>query len=220
MSVRPALAVLVAGGALLPLIGGCSLQDRGVAPPTSVAPSSAAAPSTAAAASPSAAATDVPSPGDSGDSTPELVLQGDGLGRLSGGADVAALLFGSTSADGVRQAVEAALGTTAQVDLPTCPQGPRTALQVDGFTVLLNGDSFVGWTDAGAPDRSMTTADGIGTGSRLAELRSAVPDVQVGQDPAGATTFTSADGLSGLLTGPDPTAAIASLSGGETCPGP
>lgn len=152
------------------------------------------------------------------DVPPVLVLQGDGLGLLAADDSTAPLLFGAAPGGDVLQVVQTALGEVATVPL-TCPQGPRTGLDVDGFRVLLDGDRFVGWTDRGAADRSTTTADGIGVGSRLEDLQSAVPDAQVQQDGAGATTFTSPGGLSGDLAGPDPAAALTSLSGGQTCPG-
>lgn len=152
-----------------------------------------------------------PDPAGQGD---DLVLQGDGLSLLHGDTPQP-LPFGTAPVADVRAALTAALGDVAETGAVACPQGPRVELTADGFTVLLDGDRFVGWTDVGAPDRALTTTDGVGTGTRLPDLRSALPDVQV---PAGGTTWSSAGGLSGTLSGSDPAARVAVISAGQTCP--
>ncbi|HEU0102886.1 MAG TPA: hypothetical protein VFR07_11265 [Mycobacteriales bacterium] len=211
MTVRPALAA----AALALALAGCT-SDGGA-----TAPASPAAATSGPAVQPGGtAATGAASPTPDEDSPPVLTLQGDGLGLLAADESVAPLPFGTTGPADVRAAVEDALGPTTEVPLPACPQGPRTALQVEGFSVLFDGESFVGWTDVGAPDRVLTTAEGIGTGSSVVELQSAVPDAQIGQDPTGATTFSSPGGLSGVLSGPEPEAQVRALSAGQTCPGP
>ncbi len=182
-------------------------------PATSVPVSGAPAVATAAPGSPAVVpATATPEPVDEG---ADLVLQGDGLSLVQGDTPQP-LPFATASAGSVRAALSAALGELTETAAVPCPQGPRTRVDVDGFSVLLDGDRFVGWTDAGAPDRSLTTADGIGAGARLADLRSALPDAQV---PAGGTTWSSAGGLSGTLSGVDPAARVATISAGQTCPG-
>ena len=157
-----------------------------------------------------------PGPTPTGEAAPVILLRGDGLGQLLGDASEQVLPFTGTPSAVVQQAVDEALGPTVPVALAPCPQGPRTAVGVAGFTVLLDGDRFVGWSDAGAPDRALTTSDGVGHGSRLDELTSALPDVQVVPAPTGAG-WVSPTGLSGALQGVDPAAAVTVISGGETC---
>lgn len=217
-----ARAQVSAGAAvLLVLLAGCtSGADRAAGgQPSTGAPAVSASPAGGPSATGDQAGGDPSASPSVVADAPVLTLQGDGLGLLAADDSVAPLPFLTSSVADVQQAVEDAIGPVTELPLPACPQGPRTALQVDGFTVLLDGDRFVGWTDVGAPDRSVTTAEGIGVGSRLSELRSAVPDAQVGPDAGAATTFTSAGGLSGGLSGVDPAATVTSLSAGQTCPG-
>jgi len=203
--------------ALAALLAGCAPATGSSARPLpSVTRSDAASGGTA---SPTGAgALPAPSVTPSGaDDAPVLVLQGDGLGLIEGDASVRPLLFATTSGDVVRRAVEDALGPVTVTPMAGCRQGPLTGLVVDGFTVLLSGDAFVGWTDAGAPDRSLTTSDGVGTGSQLPDVQSALPDLQVTTGPAGPA-WRSATGLSGLLSSADdPAAIVTTVFGGQTC---
>lgn len=213
---RPCRALAVAVAAVL--LAGCSgSSSPSLAPSTAASDVSGSATDAPDSGAPAAGTSDpaTASPAPTDDAAPDLVLQGDGLGLLQGDSPQP-LPFGSTGAQVVQQAVEDALGPVVVTPLADCAQGPRTALVVDGFTVLLDGDRFVGWTDAGAPDRSLTTADGVGVGSRLADLQSALPDLQVAQAPPGVT-FASATGLTGLLSAPDEAATVTAISGGQTC---
>lgn len=175
----------------------------------------------AASASPSvaAAAADptAPAPSDGAadpDAGADLVLEGGGLSLLQDDTPHE-LAFGTAPVADLRAALAAALGEVTETDAVACPQGARTELTVDGFTVLLAGTSFVGWTDVGAPDRALTTADGVGAGTRLADLRSALPTLAVAP---GSTTWSSLGGLSGTLSGSDPAATVTTISAGQTCP--
>lgn len=199
-----------------PLLAGCESQASAPSAATSSASSAASPAGTSPpAGSPSAS----PSPTPPAPASPVVVLQGDGLGILAGDAVIRPLPFVGTPAAVVQQAVEAAFGPTDPLALPGCPQGPRTALSVDGFRLLTDGARFTGWTDEGSATRSLTTTDGIGAGSRLGDLQSAQPDVHVVPTADGAR-FTTTAGLSGVLDGTDPVSQILELSGGETCPVP
>lgn len=192
------------------LATGCTGGSTGPAAPPSAPDRSL--PAGAPAVPPSATAvTASPEPVES---APVVLLQGDGLGMLQSDGSVVALPFGTPVVDVVAD-VEDALGPVTPTELP-CRQGPRTGLVVAGFTLLLDTGAFAGWSDTGAPDRALTTVDGLGVGSVLDELQSALPDVQVGADALGPT-WTSTTGLSGRLAALDPTAPVTAVAGGQTC---
>lgn len=201
--------------ALLPALlalAACSGGGTGAGPATAGPLPPAPSGRTPSPASPGPA---VPTPSALDDEAPALVLQGGGLGLVEGDADVQPLPFGVPAA-AVREVVEAALGPTLRAPLPDCLQGPRTALLVQGFTVLLDGEVFVGWRDSGTATDAVTTADGVGVGARLPELLSALPDVQVVPVPEGAA-WSSPSGLWGLLSGTGPDAVLTVIAGGQVC---
>jgi len=216
---RPAATCLLPAVLLLGLLAACTSPSAAGAPspppglPSSVGTDQSAQASTA----PTAAGTPAGTPTDD-QAPPVLVLQGGGLGLLASDSSVQILPFTTASPDVVRQAVEGAVGPMTSA-ARTCAAGPRTALTADGFTLLLDGAHFVGWTELGAADRSLTTADGLAKGSPLQALKSALPDVQVANGPTG-TTWTSATGLSGTLSSADPTATVSAISGGQSCVAP
>lgn len=214
---RPAATCLL----LLGLLAACTAPTAAGAPrPPPALPSSVGTgtdQSAPAGTAPTAAGTPAGTPTDD-QAPPVLVLQGGGLGLLASDSSVQILAFGTAAPDLVRQAVEGAVGPMTSA-ARTCAAGPRTALTADGFTLLLDGAHFVGWTELGAADRSLTTADGLAKGSPLQALKSALPDVQVANGPTG-TTWTSATGLSGTLSSPDPTATVSAISGGQSCVAP
>ena len=136
-----------------------------------------------------------------------VVLQGEGLG-LASGSSTRRLTFAEADAVSVREALGRALGASTEV------QNDCGALFVsyDGLVVVLRGERFVGWT---APETSaLTTADGIGAGATLGELRAARPDVQVRQDLG--TEWTSGE-LAGFLDGTRTTSRVTSLYAGDVC---
>lgn len=214
---RPAATCLL----LLGLLAACTAPTAAGAPrPPPALPSSVGTgtdQSAPASTAPTVAGTPAGTPTDD-QAPPVLVLQGGGLGLLASDSSVQILAFGTAAPDLVRQAVEGAVGPMTSA-ARTCAAGPRTALTADGFTLLLDGAHFVGWTELGAADRSLTTADGLAKGSPLQALKSALPDVQVANGPTG-TTWTSATGLSGTLSSPDPTATVSAISGGQSCVAP
>jgi hypothetical protein len=209
-SLRPALAAAAAALLLVGCSGGGGAGGGG---------GTSAGPVEAGAAPVPVRTTEVPptsTPTPSGDVPPVLVLEGTGLGLLAEDGSVAPLPFASTTPDALRLAVEDTVGPLTAGPLPDCAQGPRTALTAEGLQLLFDADLFAGWTETGAADRLLTTVDGVGLGSTLEELQSALPDVQVAAGAAGGV-WSSATGLSGTLTGTDPAAQVTSLSGGQTC---
>jgi peptidoglycan hydrolase-like protein with peptidoglycan-binding domain len=146
---------------------------------------------------------------------PVIILEGDGLGFLTGRSSIRQVPFGANAAT-ARQAVTTALGPLTVTALPDCGQGPRTSAARAGFSLLLDGRRFVGWTDQGAPGRRLTTADGLGIGSTLAQLRRSLGTVTVTRGTLGPE-WTSGRGLSGLLDGTRPTSRVTVIDSGETC---
>ncbi len=205
---RPRRAVLL--GLVPLLLAACGGDTTTAGPAPAPAPSIAATLSPGVPTLPSASV----SPTVGADEAPVLVLRGDGLGLFEGDVEVQALPFG-TPADAVRQVLEDTLGPTTPAELPDCLGGPRSAVLVEGFTALLDLGVFVGWRDSGA-DAGLTTAEGLGVGSRLDELQSVLPDVQVGPGVAGVV-WTSATGLVGELSDPGPDAAVTAIAGGQSC---
>jgi len=146
---------------------------------------------------------------------PVLVLEPDGLGVLAGTSAIRRFPFGSP-ARAVRTAVTAALGPLRTTDLPECGQGPRVGSDRQRFSLLFDGDRFVGWTDLGAPGRRLSTADGLRVGSTRAQLRSSLGTLTVTDGSLG-TEWNSPGGLFGLLDGERPTSRVTAISAGETC---
>jgi hypothetical protein len=145
-----------------------------------------------------------------------LVLEPDGLGYVAGAASVKHLPFG-TDATSVRNLVEKALGgKLTSNDLPECGQGPRSSAGRAGFSVLLDGKTFVGWTDQGAKGRRLTTLDGLGIGSTYAQVQKALPGATASDGSLGAE-FTDPGGLGGILAGMSPTSKVTLVYAGETC---
>jgi len=212
----------VPGVALLALtaLTACSEQSV-VALDTTSGSSSASAPaaeaSTSASASASASASGSASGSGSGSAAavdrPQLVLEVGGLGVVAG-SSVRHLPFGTSRAS-VSTALTTTLGELKVTRLEECGQGARTQLDRQGFSVLLQGTRFVGWTDAGGPDRHLTTVDGIGVGSTLGQVRAQYPGVQVLTGTLGPE-FTST-GLSGLVTATTAAAKVTTIYAGETC---
>ena len=198
---------------LLLLCAGCGGSSGAAAPAVSppVSPP-AAAPSASAEASPS------PSPSPSvPDAKPVLVLEPDGLGVLVGESSIRHLPFETTTAAQVTTAVETVLGPGEAQDMPECGQGPRRDYRTQGFDLLFDGTRFVGWLDAGAPGRSLSSADGVGVGITLAKLKQLRPKVQVTEDTLGPEFGEEPTGISGFLSGTTPTSRVTKVYAGETC---
>lgn len=127
------------------------------------------------------------------------------------------LPFGALSAR-VTAAVKDVLGAGKSSRNPECGQGPRSTYWVKGFSVLLNGKKFVGWTDQGAPGRRLAAADGTGVGITLARLRALHPKkIKVFRSSLGWEFSHAGKGINGLLTGNRPKSRVTTVFAGETC---
>ena len=221
----PTAAATLAAVTLFALTG-CS---GGSSTGTAASPGSAAAPTTQAASSPAPepsssppqpSPTPSPSPPPSPSPTagfqPQLILEPDGLGFLVGPASIRHLTFADTSADAIRTALAHVLGTLKTQPLPECGQGARTSLSRDGFSVLLSGTKFVGWTDQGSKGITLTTAIGLGIGSTLAQVKQAEGAVTLDNATLGPEFFKE-NGISGFLTGLKDTSKVTAVYAGETC---
>jgi len=136
-----------------------------------------------------------------------VVLQGDGLG-LASGTSTRQHTFADSAAT-VREAVRRSLGTGTQ----TQNDCGAVFVQHDGLVLVLRGERFVGWS--ATPGSPLRTADGLGSGTTLAELRQARSDVQVRQGTLGPG-FTSGR-LAGFLDGTGDTGTVTSLYAGDVC---
>jgi hypothetical protein len=209
-------------------VAASSTGDSGL---TALAPSPTlaadASPARAAGAGPDGAAADEApldgaaadeAPRDGAAAQPVLLLEAGGLGIVLGETRVEHLPFG-TAAGTVRTTVTRLLGplTTGR---RTCPHGPRTVSSSTGFQLLFHGGRFVGWTDAGARDRRLTTGDGIGVGITVGALRRSGTDVIVRRTAGGtgAEWSSGRGGLDGRATSVSAQGRVTLVSSGETCP--
>jgi hypothetical protein len=197
---------------------GASASSSAPSPAATTSPAdvvtSSAAVSTSSPAAPTTTATKTPTAEPA--QRPVLVLESDGLGYLVGDASIKHLPFGS-DATAVVTAVGTALGgSLTKNDLPECGQGPRSGAVRAGFSVLFDGSKFVGWTDQGAKGRSLTTADGLGVGSTLREIKAARPGT-TRTDGSVGTEFIDSDGFGGILDGGGLSSRATLVYAGETC---
>lgn len=141
-----------------------------------------------------------------------VILRPDGLGFTGGGSSSASVPFG-TDGDTVRAAMDRALGGGGELATPDC--GPdASTIQYEGIFLLLQGGEFIGWR-TGSP--GLTTGDGIGVGSTLADLRASFAAVTVTEGTVGVEWSTGEGGLSGTLEGTDDTSRVNSMGGGAQC---
>ncbi len=182
-------------------------------PASSPSPGPAPRPSTAPTSTPSSAPTTAPpvAPSSGPATAVRVVLRPDGLGFTGGGSSTSALPFGTVDAT-VRSAVDRALGEGGELPTPDCGPGSSTVQHENLFLLLQNGD-FVGWR-TGSP--GLTTGDGIGVGSTLADLRAALPGVTVTEGTLGPEWLTKG-GLAGFLDGTDESSLVNSLGAGVQC---
>ena len=229
-----AAVLVVAGGLTVVLPGGG--PDR-VTPAPFASPGPSAAPSAAPSASPLPPPPPPPSPAASPSPRPvtpsagptagpppvtpttgptagppvassaRVVLQGEGLG-LASGSSTRLLGFADTAATTVRAALDQALGDSTE-NANDCG---AVVVQYDGLVVALRGEAFVGWS---VPQTGgLRTADGLGTGTTLAELRAARADVELRQ---GLGTEWSSGALAGFLDGTADTSQVTGLYAGDVC---
>ena len=209
-AVLPLVGVLLLG-----LASGCSDDDEGApaasapatttsASPTTATPS--ATPSPRRSVAPVVRPSRVPRATSPAQQVPSgagvtVVLSAGGLGFVTdeGRRQVP---FGSTVSQ-LTPSLAATLGAGETRSLPECGQGPRKQVEYDGFTILLEGTRFVGWTESGSAERDLMTDDGIALQVTLSEVREAQPDVEVLSASLGPE-FVSETGVSGFLDGTRP----------------
>ena len=173
--------------------------------PTTTSPTTPSPTTTSPTTAPSAPSTGAASPPVAAPAT--VVLQGEGLG-LASGSSTRPLTFADATATAVREALGRSLGDSTE-NSNDCG---AVFVQYDGLVIALRGERFVGWT---VPQTSgLTTADGLGTGTTLAELRDARPGVQVRQGLG--TEWTSGD-LAGFLDGTQDSSRVTGLYSGDVC---
>ncbi len=174
----------------------------------------------AATASPVTTATSVPAPG-----VPAVQLKPDGIGDL---------VFGTGEAE-TRAALTKAFGPpTFDETLPaeSCTTGATRRVSWGDLVVLFGpgtggGLTMVGWT-YGTPDPPaeppLTTAEGVGVGTTVAQLRSAYGErVEVREDEAAGVVRFSVQGsryqlpLAGVLSGSTDAATVRAIYAGSYC---
>jgi hypothetical protein len=141
-----------------------------------------------------------------------IVLNPDGLGfTTKDSGSISRLDFGSAQSI-VRDTVVKSLGKPLDEGTQSeCGQGSRDSSRWDQITLLYADGTFVGWSINRAS--TLTTADGIGLGTTLAELESSLGDVEVTEGSLGRE-FT-AGAYYGIL---DETEDVVDfLSAGEIC---
>ena len=152
-----------------------------------------------------------------GTTKPVLLLEPRGLGVRVGSGRIRHLPFGTSSTQ-VIAAVKSALGAGKTSLDPECGQGPRSTYRVKGFSLLLSGKKFVGWTDQGTPGRRLAARDGTGVGITLARLRLLHPNkITVVRDSLGPEFSHAGRGIDGLLNGTRRTSRVTTVFAGETC---
>ncbi|MFV0523292.1 MAG: hypothetical protein ACK5RL_02210 [Acidimicrobiales bacterium] len=145
-----------------------------------------------------------------------IELAGDGLTALDGSATLS-LPFGSDQAS-VAIVLDRAFGPGQPGESsPECPNGSdRVVTWDDQILAEFADDRFISWTlSPGAP---LTTGDGIGLGSSLADME-ATGSVETFQSSLG-TEFAVGTGdalVRGLLDGPDQTSTVVDLWAGDRC---
>ncbi len=143
-----------------------------------------------------------------------LALEGEGLRAFTAQGSARPLPFGM-SQDMVLTAVSTLLGTEtpALTTNAECGAGPtQFAEYPNGLQLAFQDDAFAGWF---LDEAGLTTADGVGVGTGLADLQSArvvemIPDSTLG------TEFSSG-ALGGFLSSDGPDARVESLYAGLTC---
>lgn len=143
-----------------------------------------------------------------------IVLAPDGL-TIGGGAGAPKrLAFGGAQA-GVLADVTAALGAPKeQGNQEECPAGPLyQASYTSGLQVVFQDGEFVGWF--AREGSRFRTAQGIGPGSTLGELKKAYPATTVEETSLGHE-FAAGE-LYGVVTGPSDTATVQVMFAGTNC---
>jgi hypothetical protein len=143
-----------------------------------------------------------------------IVLAPDGLTVGGGASAPKRLAFGGSQA-GVLADVGAPLGEPKEQGIQEeCPAGPLYhALYASGLQVVFQDDEFVGW--AARAGSTFRTAQGIGPGSTLGELKKAYPAATV-QETSLGHEFAAGE-LYGVVTGPSDSETVEMMFAGTNC---
>lgn len=137
-----------------------------------------------------------------------VVLAPDGLDV--GGAKLA---FGG-GREQVLAAVGAALGTPQEQGTnEECPAGPLAHAQYPGLQLVFQDGSFVGWF--AGEGSALRTAQGVGPGSTLGQLKAAYPAATVAETSLGSEF--AADDLYGIVTTPSDEGKVQVMFAGTNC---
>lgn len=150
---------------------------------------------------------------------PGLLVEADGITPAQpGGGTALKLSFGQFMNEVIGPLAQARGGAPAEITRNTeCGAGPlEFASWDDGLQLVLQEGRFVGWwLDQAAPETYSTVRD-VHVGSTLRELRAAYPDAEIRDESIGPE-FTTAEGLSGTLSGTADEARITNLYAGVSC---
>lgn len=147
-----------------------------------------------------------------------LALSGEGILIVDQQSGKTRTIPFDTDLETAQTAISASLGEpTETAENSECGAGPmRFVVWSNGFTVNGLQDQFVGWTvRQGTASEDLTTVDGVGLGSTLADLEENY-DVGVIESSLG-TEFNVANSLFGLLSANEPTGMVTHLWSGIAC---
>lgn len=192
------------------------------ASPTSSAVDPGPSPSAGPDSAPPAESSATPTPKARGTTT--VILEGDGLGYLSGPSSIRHESFIDTSPAIIEQVMISALGgQPTRTPVPDCGQGVVALtyrLPTEVLSVYVNQTHFLGW--ALNPGKNTSAgrhlADGIGTrlGTTLADLRSNYSSLSVTSGTIGPE-WSVGGGLAGGLTGTKGSSTVNWIHAGSAC---
>lgn len=204
------------------LLAACGADDPATTAPTDVAsapaigeaPESEAAP-TEPAHTETAETEDVASdPAEQ--ATVAVILEPEALGFADEEGRITRLEFGGADKDTTVNALTIALGEpTGSEEGLECGPGVLDAVNWDGLSTYYLDGTFAGWYLEEPAPTQLTTADGIGLGTPLGNLRASYPDVEVDETTIGFEW--TAGGLFGTLNEDSDTALVASIWSGANC---
>lgn len=186
------------------LLAGCGSEEPSADAARGAAPDSAPV---ASATAPASVDTARPAGG-----APAIVLAPDGL-QVTGGAAPGRIAFGQPQARVLAEA-GAVLGAPRNGGMQEeCPAGPLYQTTFGTLQLVFQDSAFVGW--ATQPNSPLRTAEGIGPGSTLAQVRAAYPAATVDQTSLG--TEFSLDALYGVFTDSTASSELEIMFGGINC---
>ncbi|MEA5466697.1 hypothetical protein [Leptothoe sp. PORK10 BA2] len=147
-----------------------------------------------------------------------LALSGEGVLVIDQQSGKTRTIPFETDVETSQIAISASLGEpTDTTENSECGAGPMSFITwSNGFTINVKDDQFVGWTvRLDTESANLTTVDGIGLGSTLADLEENY-DVGVIESSLG-TEFDASNSLFGLLDANEPNGVITDLWSGVTC---